>query len=577
MPLNSIKALTALLVVVLILPVISACSAHRPATPPEQPQRKENVFPENSFYYFTASQISRKSGDIDRAIEYLKKAMEFDPSSMMLKRELVQLYWQNKDDRAAVALIEELVKEQPLDVENLILLARIKHSTKKLDEAKSAYEKILSLDPRQKNIYLILGGLYTDEGNTEFALQIYEKLVRQFPDFFAGYYLLGQMNALTGRTSEAEKNLLKALDMEPGLDEARYELVDLYKRQGKKKYQNKIFRLYEQILTDNPGDIRAAAELGLFYHEAGYPGDAERKLKDLGRKIPDDQQILSFVIQRYIDRREFESALVVLTYLQKGAPKNSEIDYLLGMTYHGMGDRNMAIRHLKNIHPLSRFYNNAVGYVVYLYQEDEKIDQATAYLKDVIKAQPGNPEFYLYLAGLYEEAEVFEDAEAVLRQGLSNVTEKNKLYFRLGIVYDKWGKKEDSIEMMRTVIRLDPKDANALNYLGYTYADLGKNLDEAERLVQEALKHKPEDGYIIDSLGWVYYKKGNYEKALEILEKAVSLVPDDPTILEHLGDAYIKLNDKKKALDIYKKSLLNAQNGKEGLRKKIREICEEGN
>jgi tetratricopeptide (TPR) repeat protein len=130
---------------------------------------------------------------------------------------------------------------------------------------------------------------------------------------------------------------------------------------------------------------------------------------------------------------------------------------------------------------------------------------------------------------------------------------------------------------MRTVIRLDPKDANALNYLGYTYADLGKNLDEAERLVQEALKHKPEDGYIIDSLGWVYYKKGNYEKALEILEKAVSLVPDDPTILEHLGDAYIKLNDKKKALDIYKKSLLNAQNGKEGLRKKIREICEEGN
>ena len=68
------------------------------------------------------------------------------------------------------------------------------------------------------------------------------------------------------------------------------------------------------------------------------------------------------------------------------------------------------------------------------------------------------------------------------------------------------------------MIRLDPKNANALNYLGYTYADLGTNLDEAEKLIKEALNYKPDDGYITDSLGWVYYKKGLYENAVEMLE-----------------------------------------------------------
>jgi Flp pilus assembly protein TadD len=142
------------------------------------------------------------------------------------------------------------------------------------------------------------------------------------------------------------------------------------------------------------------------------------------------------------------------------------------------------------------------------------------------------------------------------------------------VVYDKNKQKQASMQMMRKVIALDPKHANALNYLGYTYADLGENLDEAERLILEAMKHKPEDGYITDSLGWVYYQKGDYEKALEQLKKAVELVPDDPVILEHLGDTYLKLNDREKALEYYRKSLDLKTKDREGLEQKIRELIQ---
>jgi Tfp pilus assembly protein PilF len=128
------------------------------------------------------------------------------------------------------------------------------------------------------------------------------------------------------------------------------------------------------------------------------------------------------------------------------------------------------------------------------------------------------------------------------------------------------------MESMKAVIRIDPQHANALNYLGYTYADLGQNLDEAERLIKEALKYKPDDGYITDSLGWVYYKKGRYDEALQVLKRAVELVPDDPIILEHLGDAYMKTEDRENALKYYRQSLQNEPKDREAVETKIKKI-----
>ena len=100
--------------------------------------------------------------------------------------------------------------------------------------------------------------------------------------------------------------------------------------------------------------------------------------------------------------------------------------------------------------------------------------------------------------------------------------------------------------------------------------------DEAERLIKEALKYKPDDGYITDSLGWVYFKQGDIAKAIDFLEKAANLVPDDPVILEHLGDAYRKMSNKEKALDTYKRSLQHTKDreNKVNIERKIQELTD---
>jgi tetratricopeptide (TPR) repeat protein len=93
---------------------------------------------------------------------------------------------------------------------------------------------------------------------------------------------------------------------------------------------------------------------------------------------------------------------------------------------------------------------------------------------------------------------------------------------------------------LKEALKLYPDQPHVLNYLGYSWIDQGINLDEGMRMIRRAVEQRPDDGYIVDSLGWAYFRTGNYEEAVKNLERAVELKPDDPTINDHLGDAYAK-------------------------------------
>ena len=184
-----------------LMVLFSGCATPKTAVKAE-PSRPDTAAdapsPENAFYFYSESHLSHKKGDIDAAIDYLRRAIKLDPASVFLKKELIQLYWQNKDDRMANSLVDELISACPDDLESLILYARIKHSLKYFDEAKIAYEKVISKDPKQKNIYMLLGSIYTDEGNLAFALQVYKNLVKEFPNFFCRLLFNGSAECRNG-------------------------------------------------------------------------------------------------------------------------------------------------------------------------------------------------------------------------------------------------------------------------------------------------------------------------------------------------------------------------------------------
>ncbi len=141
------------------------------------------------------------------------------------------------------------------------------------------------------------------------------------------------------------------------------------------------------------------------------------------------------------------------------------------------------------------------------------------------------------------------------------------------MVLDKLGQREQAIECAKKAIEKAEDYVEALNFMGYTYAEEGVNLDEAELLIKKALSIQPDDGYVTDSLGWVYFKKGKNDQAILYLEKAHDLISDDPVIAEHLGDAYMVGGNFNKALQAYQKALklMKESKDKPKLRKKVQD------
>lgn len=138
--------------------------------------------------------------------------------------------------------------------------------------------------------------------------------------------------------------------------------------------------------------------------------------------------------------------------------------------------------------------------------------------------------------------------------GIGRFPRNADLHYLKGSILEKMNRFDESISAMKTVLDIDPQNADALNFIGYGYADRGINLDQAEKMILQAMKLKPDNGYILDSLGWLYFKKNEFDSALKYLKRALELLPDDSNIMEHLGDVYSKKGQEKEALDYYRKA-----------------------
>ena len=552
---------------------ISGCTdvRHVPRDMESNPPIVEQEQPHNSFYHYTQSQIALKEGRLDEAIDELSTAVELDPQTPYLQVELAQLYLRKKEPQIALEILNRVLAEHPEDVQALVLQGNVNQSMKNMEAAAQAYEKAIALDAKQERVYLMLGGIYMDAGNYDEAFRVYSQLVQHFPGSYAGRFFLGKIYALQGKQDLAELEFINALELEPELEEARIELLELYKASSD---DEKALRMYLEILAYNPDNVDVSLELALFYHYRGFQEESREILAALGAKSLQEPEILRSVVQKYLDPEDHDNAIIVLKGMLAGAPESSEINYLLGVAYDGLQDEEASVRHLLKVKADSRFFENAVVHITAIYQEGDNPEQAIAYLAATLEKHPDNTEFLLYMGSLYEEQEQFAAAEQVLLKGIAIDPGHVRLHFRLGVVYDKWQRKEDSIREMKKVIELDPENANALNYLGYTYADMGIHLREAEMLIKEAMKHKPDDGYITDSLGWVYFKMGRYEEALTYLTKAAELTPDDPIIMEHVGDAHAKLNDAENAVKFYRLSLEKGNTDPEAIQKKIDALTE---
>ncbi len=548
-----------------ILPAVGAgCSGqrgpaavHSPQDPalaesgPKAGSGRRETAPRDAAYYFMAAQKELNAGNTGQAAELLKLAIAADPSAAELKVELAAIYLRRKQIDAALRLVEKAVEDDPSYLPALRLKAGLLYRRGQIEEAAAVYEHALELEPRQQGVYIILGRLYLDRGRWDDAARVFAKMVKVFPRDYTGYYYLARAREGAGRLDEAENLYKKTLELAPSLKEPRWHLIDIYERRG---LFRKAADMCRQIIGRDPLSYRASLALALNLRRLGNSGNGLKILSSLGRSAEQAPELLQALVKHYIDKGKYEEAAWLLKGMLRGDPKSSSLHYLAAVTYDALQKPLAALKHFRQVEPGSDFYDSAVVQIASIYQQLDRIDEGIAYLETVIASRAPKGDYFLYLAGFYEQKKMYRKALEKIEQGLAIDGSNPRLYFRMGVIYDKMGRKQDSIAAMRRVLELKPEDASALNYLGYTFADMGTNLAEAEKLIRKALKLKPDDGYITDSLAWVFYKQGRYEDALEWMRKAVRLVPDDPFIMEHLGDVLLKLHRKGKALEAFLKA-----------------------
>ena len=244
---------------------------------------------------------------------------------------------------------------------------------------------------------------------------------------------------------------------------------------------------------------------------------------------------------------------LVLTQLALSLdPSLDEAQRFLGTVNNINEQHDAAIKALSAIKPSSPYYEQARIEIANAYIALDRDADSIATLERLIARDALAQEARLVLSANYARAENYKKAVSVLDPVIANMnaeTYPDSWRFFISradglLKLDRW--KEGEADLKKAV-ELAPEEPTTLNYLGYSWAERGVNLDEAFDLLQQAVEKEPRSGAIVDSIGWAYYQRGNYEKAVENLEKAVSLEPDDPTLTDHLGDVYWRIGRKTEA------------------------------
>lgn len=234
-----------------------------------------------------------------------------------------------------------------------------------------------------------------------------------------------------------------------------------------------------------------------------------------------------------------------LVYLQLAiylTPSHSLALLSLADLYEAMKKPELAISTYERIPSDSPLHRNAEIQLTANLDSLDRTDEAIQRLEKLIAANPKDIEATVALGNIQRARKRYADCAQTYGRAIETIESPERshwtiFYFR-GICFERakdWPKAEASL---KKALELFPEQPHVQNYLGYSWIDQGINLEEGVRLIKRAVEQRPDDGYIVDSLGWAHYRLGNYEEAAKQLERAVGLRPDDPTINDHLGDSY---------------------------------------
>ena len=444
----------------------------------------------------------------EEAAVVFREALALRPQSSWLLSLLVEAQLRSDQVAAAEETLEELLQADPSEARARLTLADLQQ---KRGDMRAAAETLRAAPPEvmeDLDYRRRLGFALYRVGELEAGLEVVNTVLGDERDDFGGLYLKGLIHAAEGRHERASELLRQLIAQRPkslelGLLAARV--------------------LERQQATEEA--VALLGELAQRLREADAEEEAELA----------EYQSLNVLFRA----GEWERLLAALEPKLQRAPAEVSLDLVfLHLDTLARTDRAAeALGRLRDLDsPLLTAARRLAKEAELLIELEHEAEAAERLAKLVeLPGQEGQFEAARFLQSRERYAEAIPLLEA-LRQGASD---KVQLLFWLGAAYERTGRHGEAEETFRGLLEIDSGFAPALNYLGYMWADLGRNLGEALALIERAVAIEPDNGAYVDSLGWALFRLGRYEEARALLERAVRLVSGDAVISEHLGDLHL--------------------------------------
>lgn len=536
-------------------------------TPPAKAEASESIDTSCSYFYFLWGTHAESTKKYTEAQEAYENALICDPDADYVLHRLPVLLIKMEKHQAAAQWLREAIKKNPEDIDSQLLLARLAVNNGDTGEAISIYEQILQLAPDNSSVRLRLGYLYTQQGRYKEGETTVRTLLKNDPNSYYALLFLARLAVQSGDHTTAATLYEKILPENWSIDLAT-EMAEFY---SMKEQYKRVSELYTAVLEKEPENEQAALGRVHAMLRLEQNNEALNELKRIRSFSAKPTNIDLFTSRVYLRMQNFSKANALLEGIL-AHEESSTARYLLAIIRYQNNKKEAALAHLKKITKADGEFEDGIALQVRILNELSRSTEALNLVKKLINnPKQRRPVFYSILAGIYVSQHRRGEAAKVFVDGTSLYPENATLFFEYGLFLEQEGRQKEAITSMEKALNLQADHVEALNYLGYTWADNNIHLEKALEYIQKANSLKPNNGYILDSLSWVYFRLGELDKASSTMDQALALIPEDPNILDHAGDIHWAAGHKNKAREAWRKAmnLFKEKAMKEKMKKKL--------
>lgn len=478
---------------------------------------------------------ARRPDDAKRILsEMTQKAPDFLPAW----RRLAQIELDQRNYDASLKTLQTLLKKSPSDLEGQFLQGRVRLAKGEPGEAIKEFQKVLKLEPQHTPAHYQLALAHLQSGNVQQAKVELKAATSLAPNFAEAVLRLAQLNIQTGAVQPAIDDLEAFVGRRSGGGfDANALLGSAYLAKREPAKATEIFR---RLATLAPKDPRGPYLVGVGLRAQGKSAEAKKEFEAALALAPAYIEPLSQLASMASAEKQSDAAVARVGKQAALAPRSGRIQWLLGTVY----------------------------------VDRRELGPAEAAFLKAIELDPTLVDAYVRLAQIYGATHRYDQALARLGEAVKIDPQSIPAHMQLGVVYESKGDIAKAQEAYEKVLKLNPRFAAAANNLAGLYSEHGGDKDKALELAQRAKEAAPDDPHVSDTLGWILYKRGVYQRAVDLLKESAKKLPDAPVVQYHLGLASLKVGDREGARRALTAALSSPTNfaGKEEARKALAEL-----